>query len=244
MAEEQASRPWDEAAYRQLFDALYEGLDDEELSERLGRTASAVSSVCSRLLTTLRAMDPEAELPGKGLDGLRALISGESEQDWVPLAREMHKRAGRVFWGAEEDAVLAAAWTSGRETLTGVASQLGTGDGAVLARLVWLGLARDRDDAIQHLGVDAGSLIDVRRRLAAGDAVEQWVLTLTEPAGTTVHVSLHHAEADARAAIEREAPRALKRGALESVRWNLACRVMGWSSDDAVETGVVQQVVE
>ena len=244
MAEERASAPWDERAYTALFEGIYEGLSDAELTARLGRSLSSLSSVSSKLLAAVLELDPDAYIPGKGLDGLRALVSGESEQDWIPLAREAHRNTGRMFWGVVEDEELARAWESRRETISGVAARLGTGDGAVVRRLVWLKMARDRDEAIERLGVDPGSLFDVRQRLADGNAVEQWVLTVSDPKGRILHVSIYANETDARESIEREAERAMKRDDLAVARWTLACRVMGWDSTETFETDLIFRLAE
>ncbi|MBF9335794.1 hypothetical protein G3N30_05960 [Microbacterium lacticum] len=110
IVQERAWDPWDEPAYQTLFDALAEGLCDAELMERLGRTAGALSSRARKLLAALLALDPEAVIPGRGLKGLRDLICGESDQDWMPLAREAHKIDGQMFWGRHEDDELIRAW--------------------------------------------------------------------------------------------------------------------------------------
>ncbi|WP_448230896.1 hypothetical protein [Microbacterium lacticum] len=236
MAQEHAYEPWDERAYRALFEGLFEGLSDAELTARLGRSASSLSSTSSKLLAAVLTLDPEADVPGKGLDSLRMLVSRESEQDWIPLAREAHKNTGKMFWGANEDDQLTRAWESQGGTISTIASQLGTGDAVVLTRLVWLGLARDRDEAIERLGVDPGSLFDVRQRLADGTAIEQWVLTVSDPKGRILHVSIHANETGARGCIERETERAMKRDELVVARWTLACRVMGWDNEETFET--------
>ncbi len=236
MAQEHAYEPWDERAYRALFEGLFEGLSDADLSARLGRSTSSLSSTSSKLLAAVLTLDPEADVPGKGLDGLRMLISRESEQDWIPLAREAHKNAGKMFWGAAEDEQLTRAWVSQAGTISTVASRLGTGDAVVLSRLVWLGLARDRNDVIARLGVDPGSLFDVRQRLADGNAVEQWVLAVSDPEGRILHVSIHANESNARACIQQESARAMKRDELVVTRWTLARRVMGWDNEESFET--------
>lgn len=244
MAQEHAYDPWDERAYQALFDGLYENLSDAQLAARLGRSTSSLSSTSSRLLAAVLTLDPEADLPGKGLDGLRLLVSRESEQDWVPLAREAHKNMGKMFWGMTEDEELTRAWESRTETISAVATRLGTGDGVVIMRLVWLGLAKGRNEAVERLGVDPGSLIDVRQRLVDGNAIEQWVLALSNPTGMIVHTSIHASEPDARESIEREAERVMKRDDLVVLRWTIACRVMGWADTEMFESDLVFLVQE
>jgi hypothetical protein len=244
MAEEHAGEPWDEHAYKALFDGLGEGLDNAELTAALGRSVSSLSSIAKRLLAAVVTLDPDATLPGKGLDGLRVLITGESEQDWMPLAREAHKNIGQMFWGVAEDGHLTRAWEAHTETITAIASRLTTGDLIVVRRLVWLGLAHDRNEAIERLGVAPGSLLDVWQRLAAGNKVEQCVLTLSDRDGMILHVSIHANETDAREAIKPSADQVMNREDLFIVRWTLTRRVMGWDNAETFESDVIRREPE
>ncbi|MBZ6370930.1 MAG: hypothetical protein LBE44_03285 [Microbacterium hominis] len=244
MVQERAWDPWDEPAYQALFDALNEGLSDAELMERLGRTAGALSSRARKLLAALLVLDPEAVIPGRGLNGLRDLICGESDQDWMPLAREAHKIDGQMFWGSHEDNELTRAWEAQTETISAIASRLGTGDMVVVERLVRLGLAQDLKGAVGRLGVAPGSLLDVRQRIADGNTVEQWVLAFSDAEGRVLDISIHANETDARQAIDWKRERVLRHADLYVARWTLACRVMGLDNADTFESDVVSHLAE
>lgn len=244
MVQEHAGDPWDESAYQALFDALIEDLSDAELMERLGRTAGALSSRARKLLAAILALDPEAVIPGKGLNALRELICGESDQDWMPLAREAHRIDGQMFWGVSEDDELTRAWEAQTETISAIASRLGTGDMIVAERLVRLGLAEDLKGAVDRLGVAPGSLLDVRQRIADGNAVEQWVLAFSDSEGMILDISIHANETDARQSIDRKGERVLRHSGLNVARWTLACRVMGIDNADVFESNLVFHTAE
>lgn len=244
MVQERAWDPWDEPAYQTLFDALAEGLCDAELMERLGRTAGALSSRARKLLAALLALDPEAVIPGRGLKGLRDLICGESDQDWLPLAREAHKIDGQMFWGRHEDDELIRAWEAQTETISAIASRLGTGDMVVAERLARLGLAQDLKGAVDRLGVAPGSLLDVRQRIADGNAVEQWVLAFSDAEGMILDISIHANETDARQAADRKGERVLRHAGLDVATWTLACRVMGMDNTGMFESNLVFYTAE
>jgi hypothetical protein len=160
---------------------------------QLHRTESAITSRLREL----------GAATGLTADELYDAIQDDQHFDLLSLAREEHAKRRMPLWTSAMDDVLYQAWEAGTPTLDLLAEQFGVRPTHVVDRLVLRRLARSTVDAVERLGVDAGSDLGVRMRLAADKtAAMVWALVLTNAAGETVHLSLHaqqgiaHAELD------------------------------------------------
>lgn len=162
----------------------------------------------------------------------------------MPLAREAHKIDGQMFCGRPEDDELIRPWEAPTDTNSAIASRLGTGDVIVVERLVRLGLAQDLKGAVDRLGAAPGSLLDVRQRIADGNAIEQWVLAFSDAEGMILDISIHANETDARQAADRKSERVLRHAGLDGATWTLACRVMCMDNTGMFESNLVFHTAE
>ena len=186
--------PWTDADHAALVQGLRDGLTDEDLSTRLGRTVNGIRSRARLLL----GPDHSKATGRAAIELLRQQVAEDATFDWQTNARESSKRAGRPYWSAVDDTALSDAWGKSMP-LAQLADQFNASEQAVARQLIALGLASSTLEVTERLGCTPGGVVDMRRRLALDDeAAQLWVLVINGlPRQQSAHVSLHPTEAAA-----------------------------------------------
>jgi len=210
---------WSDTENGQLVDGLRRGWSVEELARAHSRSEHAVTRQVEAMVPAVRALRGAV-----AVGWLRARLVEDAGYDW---RAELRSRRSRVYWSAEDDAALRAAWDAG-EDLPAVADRFGLGEMAVHRRLVALKLSASEAETVQRMGCTAGSLLEARTRRQLGEQLEALTLLVVtgRPEGTGLRLSVCSSREGALA--ERDKLRRLHQsragGAGDAGHWIVAMR--------------------
>lgn len=151
-------RSWHEDDYAQIITGLREGLDDDALAGRLGRTTGAVRARAKYLVST-----PEDMVLGR-LDTettaeLRERVCSDPSLAWHRHARAWHEFRGLPFLDAALDDLLRTAWADGEPRLPRISADTGVREQELAERIIDLDLAATREEVVDRLGCTPGNAL-------------------------------------------------------------------------------------
>ncbi|MEV6071849.1 hypothetical protein AB0L82_35370 [Nocardia sp. NPDC052001] len=195
---------WDAHDYRMVVAGCLEGLSDEQIAVRAGRTVAALRDRGGYFV------DPVPGNTCAAWSRLREELTLNPEYDWEATVRRRHAAEQLPYWDEAGDALLRRTWeqsapTAGpgrwlrgrgrRESRTRMADleeDLGIHEFEIAKRLRYLKLAQNIVEVAERLGArDDGVLAARARMLSDRLAVTLWLLIVTDESGGVLSCSLH-----------------------------------------------------
>ncbi|MFK4299155.1 hypothetical protein ABH924_004336 [Arthrobacter sp. GAS37] len=186
------NRPWIHEDYDRTFEALRQGLSDDDIADHVGRKKSAVAR---RLRDLIRHVSEHQRPPfrAKALESFRGILEEDPGFPWEEKARDFHRSTGRPWWVPGAEDILRTAWESGDQTMHELTRTLCVREDHIADWMVRTGSASNTIEVVERLGCLPGGRLEANARIARDKAsMLIWVLILTEQRIGVVHTSLHH----------------------------------------------------
>ncbi|MFE3195912.1 hypothetical protein ACFXHA_43420 [Nocardia sp. NPDC059240] len=195
---------WDAWDYRMVVAGCLEGLSDEQVARKVGRTVAAIRDRAEYFI------DPDPGSTRSAWSRLREELALDPDYDWEPVVRRHHDAEQLPYWDEAADELLERTWAhaapvvpAGRwpwnrakqeppRHLAQLEEALGIHEFEIFKRLRYKALTTDICEVVERLGAAENGVVAARARILADrHAVTLYMLVVTDESGGVLHTSLH-----------------------------------------------------